>query len=108
MSLVFALPITIIALFESQIAHSRSRMLRTYFSAPDPEDEDDPKIENPSTEGEGEISRVKFDEIVKVFPKWVSLALARIQYSARDHIMRSLRYRPIGPVVDCLAQKLTG
>jgi hypothetical protein len=70
MSTIFCVPLTIIALFESQISHSRSQRLQLYFSGPPPEEEGDPKVEDPSCdEEEGEISKVSFEELVKKFPK---------------------------------------
>lgn len=73
MSVIFFLPLTLIALFESQIAHSRSERVRAYFDGPVPEEEGDPKVEDPSCDDdEGEICTVSFDELVKAFPKYVS------------------------------------
>ncbi|WVQ73691.1 hypothetical protein IAR50_003271 [Cryptococcus sp. DSM 104548] len=69
MTIIFAIPLTVIALFESQIAHSKSRRLRQYFQGPPPDEDDDPKVEDPTCdEDEGEISTVKFDELISVFP----------------------------------------
>ena len=74
MSSVFFVPLILIAFFESQISHSRSQRLRLYFSGPPSEEEGDPKIEDPSSEeGEGEISKVKFEDLVKVFPEYVEV-----------------------------------
>ena len=71
MSIIFFFPLTLIALFESQIAHSRSERLRAYFSGPVPEEEGDPKVEDPSCDDDGGvICRVKFEELVKAFPKY--------------------------------------
>lgn len=70
MSVVFVVPLTLIALFESQISNSRSRRLRSYFRDIPPEEEGDEKVENPSCDNEGgEISRVSFEELIKVFPE---------------------------------------
>ncbi|WRT65647.1 uncharacterized protein IL334_002592 [Kwoniella shivajii] len=69
MSTIFFLPLTIIALFESQISHTRNERVRAYFSGPPPDEEGDPKIEDPSVdETEGVISKVKFEDLIKVFP----------------------------------------
>ena len=74
MPTVFFLPLTIIALFESQISHTHSQRLRILFSEPPPEEEGDPKIEDPACDDDdGEISTVKFDDLVKAFPKYVYL-----------------------------------
>lgn len=66
------MPLTLIALFESQISHSRGQRLRLYFSGSPPEEDGDPKIEDPSCDEEGgEISRTKFEDLVKSFPEYV-------------------------------------
>lgn len=73
MSVIFFIPLTLIALFESQIAHSRSERVRAYFAGPPPEEEGDPKVENPASDDDGgEICTVSFDDLVKAFPKCVS------------------------------------
>lgn len=73
MSIIFFLPLSVIALFESQIAHPRSRRIQLYLDSSDTEAEDDPKTLDPSCsdDDEGEISKVKFEELIKVFPKSV-------------------------------------
>ncbi|TYJ58757.1 hypothetical protein B9479_000593 [Cryptococcus floricola] len=70
MTAIFVVPLTVIALFESQIAHSKSRRLRQYFQGPPPDEDDDPKIEDPSCDEDegGQISTVKFEELISVFP----------------------------------------
>ena len=68
MSFIFFIPLTLIALFESQIGHAKSARLREYFSALPLENERDPKIENPASD-EGQISLVSFDDLVKAFPE---------------------------------------
>lgn len=72
MSIIFFLPLSVIALFESQIAHPRSRRIQLYLES-DMETDDDPKTLDPacSDDDEGEISKVKFEELIKVFPKSV-------------------------------------
>lgn len=74
MSIIFFLPLTMIALFESQIAHPRSRRIQVYLDGNDLDTDDDPKTEDPNCDdAEGEISRVKFDELIKAFPKSVTV-----------------------------------
>ncbi|GFZ42615.1 hypothetical protein JCM24511_00332 [Saitozyma sp. JCM 24511] len=69
MSVLFFVPLIMIAFFESQITHSRSDTLRAYFSGPPPEeDEDSPDVVDPKGDEEGEISTVKFDDLVECFP----------------------------------------
>lgn len=70
MSILFFIPLTLIALFESQMANTRSGKLQAYFAGPIPEEEGDPKVEDPgSDDPNGEISKVSFAELIKVFPK---------------------------------------
>lgn len=71
MSVLFFLPLTVIALFESQVAHPRSRRIQLYLESNEIETEDDPKTEDPTCDDdtEGEISKVKFEELIKAFPK---------------------------------------
>ncbi|EIW66614.1 hypothetical protein TREMEDRAFT_74757 [Tremella mesenterica DSM 1558] len=68
MSIVFFPVLILVALFESQIAHSKSHRLRDYFSGPPPDEEGDPKIEDPTCEEEGEISRLTFEQLTEKFP----------------------------------------
>jgi len=70
MSVIFFAPLSLIALFESQVARSKSDRIISFFNIPELDEEGDPKIENPSSDDpEGEISTVSFDELVQVFPK---------------------------------------
>ncbi|CAD6589939.1 MAG: hypothetical protein TREMPRED_005579 [Tremellales sp. Tagirdzhanova-0007] len=85
LSTLFFVPLTLIALFESQISHSRSQRLRLYFSGSPPEDDGDPKIEDPSCDDEGgEISRTKFEDLVKSFPDTVMTESAVILHELRE------------------------
>lgn len=85
MSILFFLPLTVIALFESQIAHPRSRRIQLYFDS-NIETEDDPKTEDPSCDddAEGEISKVKFEDLVKAFPKCVHPSILPSSRSDKD------------------------
>lgn len=72
MRIVFCIPLTMIALFESQIMHSRGGvggMIHDYFAEPIPEDDEDPDVLDPKGDDEGEISTVKFEELAKRLPK---------------------------------------
>ena len=73
MSTIFILPLSVIALFESQIAHPRSRRIQLYLES-DIDTDDDPKTLDPACgdDGEGEISKVKFEELIKAFPKYAT------------------------------------
>ncbi|WWC60249.1 uncharacterized protein I303_102815 [Kwoniella dejecticola CBS 10117] len=86
MSTLFFIPLTLIALFESQIAHSRSQRLRAYFSGPPPDEEGDPKVEDPTVDddSQGEISKVKFEDLVKVFPNTALTEGALVQREIKD------------------------
>ncbi|WVO13318.1 hypothetical protein L204_100932 [Cryptococcus depauperatus] len=70
MTSIFFVPLLLIALFESQIAHSKSQRLREYFSGPPPDEEGDPKIEDPTCDNDenGEISNFRFEELISAFP----------------------------------------
>lgn len=72
MRIVFCVPLTMIALFESQIMHSRGGvggMIHDYFAEPIPEDDEDPDVLDPKGDDEGEISTVKFEDLAKRLPK---------------------------------------
>jgi hypothetical protein len=69
MTFVFFIPLCVIAVWESQVVHSRGGMLHAYFNEPIPEDEDDPEIQNPETDdSDGKISKVDFEKLISVFP----------------------------------------
>lgn len=78
MSMIFFIPLSIIALWESQIARTRSERIRAYFDGPIGEEEEDPKVLDPACDEDdgGEISKVKFEDLVKVFPEYVTLSVA--------------------------------
>ncbi|WVR03896.1 hypothetical protein IAU60_000895 [Kwoniella sp. DSM 27419] len=86
MSTIFFIPLMLIALFETQIAHSRSQRVRAYFSGPPPDEEGDPKVEDPSCEDddEGEITKIKFAELVKVFPNTALTESAVIHHEVQE------------------------
>lgn len=70
MTVVFFIPLTIIALFETRFSRSHAPGGWTdYFDQPMPEDEEDPKVKDPSGDEGGEICTEKFDDLVKSFPK---------------------------------------
>jgi hypothetical protein len=71
MSMLFFIPLSAIALFESQVAHPRSRRIELYLNGPQIDTDDDPKQEDPDcdSDDEGEISTVKFKDLIKTFPK---------------------------------------
>lgn len=72
MTVIFFIPLSMIALYESGVVHSRRGLLHDYFADPIPEDDDDPKVTDPdSNDPNGTISKVSFKELIKVFPKYV-------------------------------------
>jgi hypothetical protein len=70
MSVLFGIPLTMIALYESQISHPRLRRIQLYFDD-ETEDEGDASVQDPVSDGEtqGTISKTKFETLVSVFPK---------------------------------------
>lgn len=74
MRIVFFIPLSIIALFESTSAKPTNQWMSNFMNgAPVEEDEDNPAVRNPDVDGEdGEsglkISKVPFEELIKVFP----------------------------------------
>ncbi|KAK4688082.1 hypothetical protein P7C73_g2044, partial [Tremellales sp. Uapishka_1] len=69
MTTIFFIPLVMIAFFESQIHHSSSRRVREYFSGPPPEEEGDPKIEDPECDDEqGDLCKMSFGELSACFP----------------------------------------
>lgn len=71
MSVVFFIPLCIIAVFESQIHTGRAKRFREYLDGDILDQDEDPKTEDPDCEDEGEICRVSFDELTSVFPEYV-------------------------------------
>lgn len=68
MSVIFFIPLSLIALYESQVEHSR-RFLEL-FPEENLEAEGDPSVEDPEAENDegNQISKVKFAELVGSFP----------------------------------------
>lgn len=71
MSSIFFIPLTLIAIFESQFAHNKNRRLANYFADFIEDDLDDPNIQDPKSDDddEGEICTETFETLVKQFPK---------------------------------------
>jgi hypothetical protein len=71
MSIIFCIPLATLALFESQLNVKANARLRGFFQGLPEEDEDDEANLNPHCEedDEGEISRIKFEDLVQSFPK---------------------------------------
>jgi hypothetical protein len=68
MSVIFFIPLSLIAVYESQVEHSR-RFLEL-FPEENLEAEGDPSVEDPEAENDegNQISKVKFAELVGSFP----------------------------------------
>jgi hypothetical protein len=75
MSVLFALPIAGLALFEAQMNVKHSRRMRVLFGREHAEDEgdDDENAQNPECDDddEGDISTKEFKDLVKDFPEYV-------------------------------------
>jgi hypothetical protein len=73
MSILFALPIAALALFEAQMNVKHSRRMRVLFGRDHADDEgdDDESAQNPECDDddEGDISTKEFKELVKDFPE---------------------------------------
>ncbi|BEJ00680.1 hypothetical protein CcaverHIS631_0505370 [Cutaneotrichosporon cavernicola] len=69
MTVIFFIPLSLIALYESGVMHSPRGLLHDYFADPIPEDDDDPKVLNPETnDPNGIICKKSFEELVSNFP----------------------------------------
>lgn len=74
MSVVFFIPLACIALYESTIQTSRNSWMNNWLLNRDQSDsEDSPASRDPEVDGQDgedglEISKVKFSELIKVFP----------------------------------------
>lgn len=69
MTVLFIIPLSMIAVYESGVVHSRRGLLHDYFADPIPEDDDDPKVTDPEVnDPNGVICTKSFDELVKAFP----------------------------------------
>lgn len=85
MGTIFFIPMTAIALYESQITHGRGGMLHAYFAEPIPEDDEDPKVINPECDDPaGQISKESFDDLVEVFPNTTVTESTAIMRELRD------------------------
>lgn len=79
MTVIFFVPLSMIAIYESGVVHARRGLLHDYFADPMPEDDDDPKIMNPEVnDPNGIISKIPFDELVKAFPDTTASTSATI------------------------------
>lgn len=81
MTVVFFIPLVVIALVEAQLDVRASLIIRSMYDHVDEGEEDDPKNQDPETDHEDGmvISRVPFDELVKAFPNSYQVRLAGTQ-----------------------------
>ncbi|KAF8605353.1 calcium activated cation channel [Ceratobasidium sp. AG-I] len=70
MSIIFFIPLLMIAFFESYLDTNRNVFMRQMFTAAQDGEEEDPENKDPEVEDEDgmRISKKSFDEIVKAFP----------------------------------------
>lgn len=79
MTVVFFIPLSMIAVYESGVVHARRGLLHDYFAEQIPDDEDDPKVMNPEcNDPNGVICKVSFEELVSAFPDTTASASATI------------------------------
>lgn len=84
MGTLLFIPLTLIAFFESTLNTSTHQRLKHYFSGDVVDDEDDPQLQDPETEGEeGQICTEKFADLIKAFPKYVQENLPNRQLAHR-------------------------
>lgn len=73
MSILFFIPLAVIALFEAELDPSKNKWVKDFLSHPDQGLEDNPESQDPVVDGEDAskglvISKVKFKELISVFP----------------------------------------
>lgn len=71
MSFLFCFPLGLIALWESQLHRRSQAFVKNIYQNIKEDEEDEAVNQDPTTENEEqglEISKVKFDDLVKVFP----------------------------------------
>lgn len=80
MSVLFFIPLTTIALYEAELDPSKNKWIKDWLSHPDQGLDDvpehrDPVVDGPDADKGWEISKVKFDELVKMFPDTTHVSL---------------------------------
>lgn len=71
MIILFFPVLTLIALFETYLDTKKNKYMRSFFSATDDGESEDPAVRDPVVEDEEEgleITRYTFNEIIKAFP----------------------------------------
>jgi hypothetical protein len=83
MMVIFFIPLSLIALFESTLSTTRNSWVKHWLRSNDEGEADDPSNRDPQVEEEGEdgeglvISREKFSDLVKVFPDTQQVRLGK-------------------------------
>lgn len=80
MLVVFFIPLSIIAVYEAELDPAKNKWVKDWLSHPDEGDEDNERHQNPEAGSEDaehglEISKVLFEDIVKVFPDTTQVGL---------------------------------
>lgn len=69
MMVLFFIPLTALALFETTLDTTTNRFMKNWFGATEDGEEDDPENQDPDVDEEGMVlSKVPFAELVKAFP----------------------------------------
>ncbi|KJA29836.1 hypothetical protein HYPSUDRAFT_60682 [Hypholoma sublateritium FD-334 SS-4] len=88
MGTIFFIPLIFIALFESMLSDRKHTWMNTWFRGNDEGEEDSPASRNPPVDDPNypglEISKVSFEELVKVFPNTSQSSEAVIVHEIND------------------------
>ena len=89
MGIIFIIPLTLIAFYESTFDKRKHVWMESWFGGDDEGSKDcpenrDPKVDDPNCEGL-EISKVPFDELIKVFPKTDQVGNLCVSSFANNH-----------------------
>lgn len=73
MMIIFFIPLTVVALYEAELDPSKNKWVKDWLSHPDQGFDDvpehrDPEIDGPEGSNGLKITKVKFDDLVKMFP----------------------------------------
>ena len=80
MTVIFFIPLMIIALFEAELDPAKNKWVKEWLAHPDQTLDDLPEHRDPEVDGLDaerglKITRVKFDELVKMFPDTLHVSL---------------------------------
>ena len=72
MSVLFFIPLVTIGIFEAELDPSKNKWVKDWLANPDQGMDDSPEARDPEVDGEDaerlKISKVPFEELIKVFP----------------------------------------